>query len=1133
MGVERRRAARALVQTAALWLAAACDLGSYQPEAPPGADAGTSEAASEACSGPCHGKGSSAAPPNDTLGQSDTSVPGVGAHAVHLESSEWHKQIPCETCHQVPAAIGDEGHIDSDLPAEVIPGGLMEGAAWNGQTCSNTYCHGSALSGGTATEPVWTEVDGTRSECGSCHGAPPPAPHPDNPDCGTCHQTMNPGEGMVIAYPELHIDGKVDTIESQPCDSCHGSAANPAPPVDTTGKSATSARGVGAHQAHLADSDWHMKVDCAACHRVPAGTNDLGHIDTPLPAELAFGALAGDASFDGTRCANSYCHGATLTGGAATEPTWTRVDGSQSTCTSCHGAPPPPPHPTGSNCGSCHPTMTPGGGLVIAYPELHIDGKVDVTEDQPCDSCHGSGGNRAPPVDTMGQSSTALRSVGAHRRHLDPSTWRKDIQCSECHRVPTATIEVGHVDSPLPAEVVFGALAGSASWNGTRCSNTYCHGSTLSGGASTDPTWTVVDGSQGQCGSCHGTPPPPPHPVDSNCGTCHDTMTAGGGLVITDPSRHIDGNLDVATDQACDACHGSSGNPAPPQAVGGATQTTARGVGAHRNHLRSSSWRAAIACSDCHRVPTATTSLGHMDTPLPAELTFSARAGTSTQWNGSRCANSYCHGGTLGAGGSATAPVWTQVDGTQSTCGSCHGAPPPAPHPADSDCGSCHDTMTPGGGLVIADPARHIDGNLDVTTDQACDSCHGSAGDPSPPVDTLGNTSSAARGVGAHRSHLGPSDRYKEVTCSECHRVPTGLTSVGHVDTPLPAELTFSGARASGTSWNGSSCSGSYCHGATLAAGGSATQPQWTKVDGSQATCSSCHGAPPPPPHPNDASCQNCHGQVVGAGQTITNPALHIDGALEVDSVHPPGWDAREQHGYQVDQKGVASCATASCHGTALTGGASSVSCESCHSNWQANCTFCHGGTDNATGAPPASALGLTARTARQVGAHTRHVTASTSHTAFTCASCHVAPSSALTPGHVDGDGQAELRFSSLNGAATYSATSAACSNLYCHGNGRTSNGTATWTSTTAMACSSCHGIRTAGPSLSQYHTDHHGGEKCVECHQSVVNASMAIIAPGLHVNGTRNVQFLQGGTYNPSTRQCSNLACHGTETWR
>jgi predicted CxxxxCH...CXXCH cytochrome family protein len=870
---------------------------------------------------------------------------------------------------------------------------------------------------------------------------------------------------------------------------------------------------------------------------VPAGINDQGHIDSDLPAELRWGSLAGNGAWDGARCSNTYCHGGPsgpLTGGNATSPQWTRVDGTQTQCGSCHGAPPPPPHPSGNDCGQCHPTMTPGAGLVIAYPALHIDGTVDVSDDQPCDSCHGSGGNAAPPADTMGATTTDVRGVGAHRNHLAPSTWRKDMACTDCHRVPTATTSIGHIDTPLPAELTFSPLAGAAAWNGNTCSNTYCHGSTLTGGTSTNPVWTVVNGAQGQCGSCHGTPPPPPHPVDSDCGSCHDTMTPGGGLAIADPSRHIDGNLDVDSDQACNACHGSGSSDAPPQDTAGNTATSARGVGAHQQHLATTNRFMPVACTDCHRVPGAVSSVGHIDSPLPAELVFSTRGGPTTQWNGSRCSNNYCHGATIGAGGTATAPLWTTVDGSFATCTACHGNPPPLPHPQNAACEQCHDDMaTP---TTFSDPLRHVDGNLDVSTTQACNSCHGGAND-APPQDTSGNTATTSRGVGAHQAHVaGDATWHKATACDQCHRIPATTTAAGHMDTPLPAELTFTGL-AAGSAWNGTSCT-SYCHGSTLAAGGSSTNVVWTDTDGSQIQCGGCHGAPPPPPHPTGSTCDQCH-QPAGPGLTIDIPAQHVDGILQVTAVHPPGYNAREQHGYAFDRGGPSTCATAACHGTALTGGSSGgPSCNTCHTpaNWQTSCTFCHG-TSGGTGAPPQGVEGATAATDPHVGAHTKHVGATSMHAAWTCTTCHTNPSTALTPGHVDGTGgavAAEVLYSSLNPSGTFNAGTRTCANLYCHGNGRTSGGTAVWTSTTALACNSCH--QTNGNNMSGEHDKHIQDENmdCAECHADVVNTAMGITNPALHVNGTKQVRMTPSGTWNPTTKACSGLpgGCHGTETW-
>ena len=79
---------------------------------------------------------------------------------------------------------------------------------------------------------------------------------------------------------------------------------------------------------------------------------------------------------------------------------------------------------------------------------------------------------------------------------------------------------------------------------------------------------------------------------------------------------------------------------------------------------------------------------------------------------------------------------------------------------------------------------------------------------------------------------------------------------------------------------------------ALASGGGNATSPLWTKVDGSQKQCTSCHGNPPPAPNPQDPACQTCH-QDAGAGGTFVTPSQHIDGTLQVTSVHPPGYNAR------------------------------------------------------------------------------------------------------------------------------------------------------------------------------------------------------------------------------------------------
>jgi predicted CxxxxCH...CXXCH cytochrome family protein len=229
--------------------------------------------------------------------------------------------------------------------------------------------------------------------------------------------------------------------------------------------------------------------------------------------------------------------------------------------------------------------------------------------------------------------------------------------------------------------------------------------------------------------------------------------------------------------------------------------------------------------------------------------------------------------------------------------------------------------------------------------------------------------------------------------------------------------------------------------------GGTNTTPRWTTVDGTQAACGTCHGLPPAAPHVAIAQCDLCHGAVVGPGPSITTPALHINGIVESTTVHPPGWSMPTSHGRTANNTGLTSCQ--SCHGVALDGGTSRVSCNSCHAaystNWQTDCVFCHGGTDNLTGAPPEGIDGETSRLNIAVGAHSEHVETTSMHLAWGCDQCHVTPTEALSPGHIDGDGRAEVTFGALNPSAGYAFGTGVCSNLYCHGNGSSILGTADW----------------------------------------------------------------------------------------
>src|SRR6187551_667759 len=178
------------------------------------------------------------APPTDLTQQSIPGYPGVGAHELHLDASSTHAAIACNECHVVPDAVDTPGHADDGPPGDVTFGTLAKTGKREPsydpatRSCQASYCHREAW-------PVWTEPRDSNEACGTCHGLPPPAPHPQSDRCDTCHGQIIDADRHFIA-PERHVDGIVDYVAGD-CKTCHGSDENAAPPVDTLGNANISA----------------------------------------------------------------------------------------------------------------------------------------------------------------------------------------------------------------------------------------------------------------------------------------------------------------------------------------------------------------------------------------------------------------------------------------------------------------------------------------------------------------------------------------------------------------------------------------------------------------------------------------------------------------------------------------------------------------------------------------------------------------------------------------------------------------------------------------------------------------------------------------------------------------------------
>ncbi len=476
-------------------------------------------------------------------------------------------------------------------------------------------------------------------------------------------------------------------------------------------------------------------------------------------------------------------------------------------------------------------------------------------------------------------------------------------------------------------------------------------------------------------------------------------------------------------------------------------------------------------------------------------------------------------------------------------------------------CQQCHLPDLSGGITNVACAQCH-DQNLPpgVTTwKQNCFMCHGDnvnyANGGAPPRTTWGQSGDAVR-IGAHTSHIVGSAIAPAFDCGVCHVKPADALSQGHIDQPT-ATVTFAGLAVvpGGTlpTWDRTSatCASTYCHGASLSGGGNKT-PIWTKVGQGQADCGTCHGVPPPPPHQfydttnGYKACNPCHFQTIDANGVLIPPSAggkHLDGVLQAVG-HDSTWMDQASpnvHAYSAN-RGLGGCT--GCHGADLSGGSVGVACAQCHdqnlppgiSTWKQNCFMCHGDNVNYTfgGAPPRTTWGNSGDPIRASGHQTSHLSGRMA-VAYDCDACHVKPTDAFSPGHID-NSVATVTFGGIavTGGATpfWNRDTASCSSVYCHGNytgtyyytvwdwgadapiaasinyaGK--NASPNWLDG-PMACDSCHG---GPPQNGPWHMGHVLADGCQQCHPDAAGGNymdssktatypLRITNPPLHANG-------------------------------
>lgn len=194
----------------------------------------------------CHGGedgNTTGAPPQDIDDNTNPATISFPPHLKHVLETDKHVAFDCVQCHQKPTDILYEGHIfvGDSTPgnAEVIFGaGLSPAGKFDGQSCSNLYCHGD----GQGPNGTIAKDAGPRT-CAGCHPALSSSDddweqmsgeHEEHIDegvkCSECHSLTTLDNVSIVADPVYHVNGKADVklpagmqrVGGECTGSCHG-----------------------------------------------------------------------------------------------------------------------------------------------------------------------------------------------------------------------------------------------------------------------------------------------------------------------------------------------------------------------------------------------------------------------------------------------------------------------------------------------------------------------------------------------------------------------------------------------------------------------------------------------------------------------------------------------------------------------------------------------------------------------------------------------------------------------------------------------------------------------------------------------------------------------------------------------
>ena len=987
--------------------------------------------------------------------------------------------------------------------------------------------------------------------------------------CLDCHRDWNkaPADALEthpvgVALAGTSVKGSISNPEVQlvggavSCSSCHNVHWTDSNGATTDGRGGNHATGDG---KLLVTDGRGMSANtlCQACHTYQAhGGGQIGCLDchsghsynngSPnyyvLRSEIsnvwnAKGGSLNQADVGGLNYTSTtamwknggsgYCEGCHDLG--ADHNGFTIGSASPAECGSCHKHDDSTAAFTGA-CNTCHgyaPNTNSQGDDTTGYAYAMVDHDRD-------------GGTPDVLSDYSLSSNPKIESGTPHINHSDPldpdgGRGNHNLSCQQCH----ADLSTTHKNAQFQ-DVVFGAIADTGttatyapSGNGT-CATVYCH-SNGNGGSYDAVSWGGARRSGAtDCTLCHGntaaamstagntaTHNKHLNRYTNNCGICHQSTASDNATLVRGGSNsvvsdlHVNGSADVYFDSSFDLGSGTLGTP-------GAYDGSCSAVYCHSNgkgNYAAADWAtpASGACGTCHQVNASGDSGTALGGSHPRHV-FDA--------DGPQLSCDSCHGSNA-ASGTHTG----HVDGGitllgVSACNACHGIEGTDPSPvwgdADTDdCVTCHTgTALSSVNVAAPDKSNHLalgHGKTGLSGAPSCDGCHDAAApghfdgdllDTRLKDDPNGDTTDT------------PYTTDASLWCQECHAQQNHFD-----DTHEPA----------GTSSDGNAC----------------------------------------------AICHDHHGEGMGSNS---------DAMLVIGS----GFTDRSQASsyYNGSNTGVCqvchSPASLSHYNTAGNDGHNSgTACISCHSHgtvpsFKASCNGCHGDAtttqfwpdgDNETQIPTAN---------DQVGRHDAHMAVlaervygetatgaadndilrnfTTLNPAMSsdqkqialCAYCHAATTNDDDHGDVANlpvevfsatvGGTANTQVSkAMWGAAdaaplaAYDAGADTCSNVDCHNNTLTADGTYGWYDSGTSSCTMCHIV---DPTSDNTHLDHTGSSAtygrtivCTDCHNAVTWGSSAPSSG--HIDGSWTIvgPSYDGNSVNKAKGSCGTNSCHNDGT--